>query len=764
MYLELCFIPVIGLAAYSHYRSGLWSALLTLWVALVAGAVAFGLYLPLSSAVFATDDPSAGSYYWGDGLVLLLLFGVSFGALRIGADQVLRNRMTLPAVADTVGGGVLGAMAGYLGAGLLAVFAQMLPLPATSVMGYKPFDPKTGERADHLATRADDFVLGLYDGLFAKALSGREAGLAASYTSRALKPAGKPPFPFRGRGVDDILYHYFRRRFEYAMVNEDGLGVYARKAVPTMPGRRGTYQARRAEFGTEMRVERAWVVPELVWLDRSGRPTVRMKPSDFEWMDSAGVALEEEDVPDGAGFLFVDVTFRPDAKEGFHMIQLRDWHLDSNFREKEGRIVVPKLVGAARKAASDEEAPGSELVPLAAEAEGDEPSILDAGSVTIERSEEISGLPDDADRVFVARSADWIFETPERKARATLVFLVPSMTRRWHYGLMCGYRPRGRSGGKREDQDGLFRDFTQKLESLEITVEQDARRERDLPEVGREAAGENELLVVQVDIEKTDEGTLVVSEKNLVLTDIESDEQYSGELFEEVRKDDEELEPRRKTRDADILASGAKPVMDETGRRGYQLSPQWQMYFQEEGAEVRDTLLVFEVPRGKPLTRFRFKRVGEPAAGPPEWFLLRNMSDIRSRTHFLELEGCGFPESIKVDLGGGRVREVSSHEASGLKVLTIGIALRPKEEGDKGYYRFPLEDVELRATRGAHEGRETPMFALRFGDEEVFHRPKKDEVLTIEGERRIEFAFYTTRKLEEMRLSVSGFGQIDLVE
>ena len=415
MVLEIIAVIIVGLAAFIHYRAGLWVALLSLWAVLVSGAVAFGFFLPLSELLFEAD-PLKGVYYWSDGLCLLLIFAVAFAVLRLIAQRFLRNSMAFRLQVDTVAGPVVGAMAGYFLAGMLVVFAQMMPLPPM-VMGYEPFPlkGKLRERSDHLIGRYDDATLGLYNALLGGVLSGGEGNLAAHYLAADPLGASESKNRFRGSTVDDILYHYFRRRIEFALLSNKG-SVYAGgkgKGVPLVAGGgaqefspRGRDQPK-----TEMKIEKVWMTSALAWNDPTGQEIV-LAPKDITWIpgEDVGEGKKKKSERSGESFLVAQVEFRPSKNEPRNIL-LRDWHLDSVIKDKKSK---------------KSKAPPPRTVKL----------WMNAWT---EGSAVIADVPgtEKKDAQILVHDANWTFVDNTRWVRATLVFAVPSLSVPWQYGLKC---------------------------------------------------------------------------------------------------------------------------------------------------------------------------------------------------------------------------------------------------------------------------------------------------------------------------------------
>jgi len=758
----LTFVIVI-LGAISHYRSGIWSAVLTLWSALLAGAVAFGLYLPLSHAWFPMGDLGSAVHYWGDGLMLLLLFVVVFGILRVLADQLLRNAMTFQAIIDSAGGAVIGAAAGYVVGGVLAVFAQMMPLAPTSVLGYGPFDLKSGKRVGHLFTRADDVVLGLYNGILGGALAGQDGDLAAVYPAPGPATGDAAGNARRGRGVDDILGYYFHRRLEYAIVVNEDLGVFAEKGrrggVPVKRAKETTYNPGRGSVPTKIRVEKASMVPYGRWVKtwRAVRPAADGKEFAVEW-----TSQDDDIVKVGAqadyAVLMVDLAFRP-ATEDAYSLSLSDWELVSGYKSPDGKPMEfprAKLWGEAKVTQGGA---GVDLMPLAAVGTEKQSAMLDDGSVEAEGWHPAKGLGKDADALFLAKAAVWNFGGGTRKAKATLAFLVPSLTMPWQYGVRCGGVAL-RTGRNVKAKKGLFKGRSETVGPFKMKIT-DVQRVSQLPGVKKEAAEGRELILVSLDLSKSGKVAMLLTPDDWPLTNVALKEEYAGSLLETIEVKDGEPVAKRSLRNADAKVEGAEPVMNEAGDKGERLSPSWEIYLLDRSAKVAMTL-VFEVPRGKPFSQYDFKVADDMEAEPPEWYLLRNVASLRSSTHLVEYEDDEAMDEVPVRLSSGRVTSFRAPAASGSELLVVTVTIAPKKQGDTAYYELKVENISLKAVKGPKAGRVVPIHSLRFADEEAFHRPKADEALTIKGEKNVQIAFYVTKDREEMSLTVKGFKAIKL--
>lgn len=767
MLLELFAVLVIAFAAYSHYRSGLWRAVLTLWSALLAGAVAFGFYLPLSRAVFGVGDTLTDTHaYWGDGLTLLLLFIVTFGVLRVATEQLLRNAMPLKALVDGIGGAVVGAAAGYVMAGVLAVFAQMMPLSPTSVLGYQPYDLLTGERTGRMMTRADERVLGLYNAVLGGALSVGDGNLASRYPASDPAAVAERDGASGGVVVDDILRYYFRRRFEYAVRTTDELAPFTghkRRGVAVVAGPSSLFSPGRGIPDVRITVRDVKMVPYRQWA-AGWREVTPGQGVALVWATADGGTLKvPQREEQSLSVLLVDLTFRPETEDAYSL-SLGDWELASSFRSTgKNAMSLPraKLWGAGKAATS---ATKTVVTPVEAIDTEKSQAILDGASVTVEGWQKATGGDEDADAVFVANTGVWNFDGSSRKAKATLAFVVPSLSMTWQYGLKCGGA--AVSAKDQRNKEGLFKGRRVEAEPFKIRII-DAQWLPTLPGVGKEAASGAELAVVTMELVKSDKNPVLLTADNWELKNLTLKQSCGGALLETVKVTDGEPEVNRsaRNRNTDIMVEGAKPVMTAGGERGQQLSEAWEMYFQERSAKV-EVKLVFEVPRGRRSDRYTFAVSEKPSAEAPEWYLLRNVKPIGSRTQIVELVDHETREGITVQLSGDRVREMSAGQIGGQDILVLTVSIGSKDADDRYYYELDLSAVQLKATKGPRAGREIQMFAYQTEGAKAFSRylPNKPPRIMMQGEREVEFAYFVTKERENLQLSIKGFKAMKLEE
>jgi TRAP-type C4-dicarboxylate transport system permease small subunit len=115
MILGILAIALVGLIGYVWVTRGFFSALIHLVCTLLAGGVAFGVWEPVSRMLMDAAPTSGflsfleGSAY---GLGLALPFAVCLAIFRVIADVILRANVKVTPVADYVGGGICGVLAG----------------------------------------------------------------------------------------------------------------------------------------------------------------------------------------------------------------------------------------------------------------------------------------------------------------------------------------------------------------------------------------------------------------------------------------------------------------------------------------------------------------------------------------------------------------------------------------------------------------------------------------------------------------------------
>lgn len=123
---------VVAVAMY-HYVQGFFSAMLSAVLSLFAAMVAFSFFEPLAEAALITYLPN-----YAHAVALVGLYAFCYVVLRLIVDRTVPGNVRFSLLADKIGAGVGGAMAGIFSAGVLAVAAQLLPL-GPSIAGYSRF-------------------------------------------------------------------------------------------------------------------------------------------------------------------------------------------------------------------------------------------------------------------------------------------------------------------------------------------------------------------------------------------------------------------------------------------------------------------------------------------------------------------------------------------------------------------------------------------------------------------------------------------------
>ena len=127
-------IILVLVVAFYHSMQGFFSATLSAIIAVIAAAVAFSLHEPIVEALIGGKMSNTAH-----GMVLIMLFTVTYLALRILVDSMVPGNIRLPAMVDKIGGGVMGLVAGAFVMGILMIALQELPL-GSSIMGYTRYE------------------------------------------------------------------------------------------------------------------------------------------------------------------------------------------------------------------------------------------------------------------------------------------------------------------------------------------------------------------------------------------------------------------------------------------------------------------------------------------------------------------------------------------------------------------------------------------------------------------------------------------------
>jgi hypothetical protein len=130
MILSIIIIAVVGGVAYFHYAQGLFGAMMSATIAIIAASLAIGYHENLVNALLGGavgDYATAGA--------IAAIFALVYIIGRVITDKAIPGNVRLPLMVDRVGGAVVGLIAGLFTAGIVALVAQSLPFGPT-VGGY----------------------------------------------------------------------------------------------------------------------------------------------------------------------------------------------------------------------------------------------------------------------------------------------------------------------------------------------------------------------------------------------------------------------------------------------------------------------------------------------------------------------------------------------------------------------------------------------------------------------------------------------------
>ncbi len=108
---------------YIHWLQGLFSSVISMAIAIAAAAMAMAYH---ESIIVNLLGGKMADY--AHGMLLPTLFAVFYIVPRIAFDLLVPGNVRVPHLADKIGGGVCGLIAGIFTLGIVAIGAQMLPL------------------------------------------------------------------------------------------------------------------------------------------------------------------------------------------------------------------------------------------------------------------------------------------------------------------------------------------------------------------------------------------------------------------------------------------------------------------------------------------------------------------------------------------------------------------------------------------------------------------------------------------------------------
>jgi len=207
MFMSGLAILIVIAMGYVWLTRGFFSALIHLVCTVIAGAVAFAVWE--HAAYFLIDfAPTSGflSFLGGTawGLGLALPFAITLALLRAGVDGVIRANVNPGTTANYIGGGVCGALAGVIAAGITVISIGFLRMETTfwgaTHVGYadKGYIVRTGSGVGGLIFPVDKITTMIY-GKLSQAAFRVDEPLAKYHPNLQEEPASLRLNAFEGK-------------------------------------------------------------------------------------------------------------------------------------------------------------------------------------------------------------------------------------------------------------------------------------------------------------------------------------------------------------------------------------------------------------------------------------------------------------------------------------------------------------------------------------------------------------------------------------
>ena len=231
MYMSLLVIGIVGVMALIWATRGFFSALLHLACTLCAGAIALALWEPLAYALLSSQEPGMlVDLAWG--VCLIGPFVLALTLLSVACSALIRNNIKVGNMPGLIGGGVLGAAAGFITAGIVVLGVGMTRTQS-DFFDYTPIDTDNQGsviRSSGLWVPADRIVTSLY-GFMSRGSLATSEPLARYYPH--LADSGHM---FRDGSKGDTLLKYTIRPKDVALKGRYTVGLKERVSLPELVG------------------------------------------------------------------------------------------------------------------------------------------------------------------------------------------------------------------------------------------------------------------------------------------------------------------------------------------------------------------------------------------------------------------------------------------------------------------------------------------------------------------------------------------------
>lgn len=211
---------ILGCGAYQYFRGTIFKAVMTIIVAIIACAVAFGFF-ELAATGLMSKISSDKFHPLAQPVCFIILFLLSFAVLQTVAMQLGKQGVDFGDLPERIGRPILGIFMGLIVSGLLLTALAMAPLP--NKYPYPRFDAGNpdAQRPNKVLLNADGFVSGWF-------------GILSNGSMRAIRK----PQSFSALHPDFLDQLYLNRHND-----SDGIALITKAQAVRVPAKEGVWYA-----------------------------------------------------------------------------------------------------------------------------------------------------------------------------------------------------------------------------------------------------------------------------------------------------------------------------------------------------------------------------------------------------------------------------------------------------------------------------------------------------------------------------------------